>query len=591
MYTYNTTTNNNVNRLKEIIEYQLLAANTQFQKKKVKLWTWISPHKTKHQIDYIIDRKKWRKSIRNCEAYNTFISLGSDHRIVVAKVILSLRATKLKMKIKPKYVWSELRDQVKLQEKYANDVKEKFNIQSLDEESLSKKYERLVEAINETAPGCMRQITKPIRKLNSDDPRIIRARNAISTAYKTNTGKKGHSNLYKQKKFEMYQIYKEINDEDLEKKVLKIEQADRSMRYLESWSLINEIPGRKSSQTSQLNGNSDEDRVNQWYIHFRNLLGNSTEATDENEEILPVFEKLPINDDVFTPEEYSKATMSIKCGKIAGEDGIMPDLLKYVQINDIMLDIINNSFENCEQPDLWNISNIIHIPKSGNLTKTDNYRGISLTSIMAKTYNRMLLNRIRPILDPLLRNNQNGFRQERTTVGQILSIRSILEGVKSKNVPVVFTFIDFKKAFDSVNRGKMIKILRSYGIPDKIVNAIEASYDSTRAKVYSPDGVTEEFDIVKGVLQGDTLSPYLFVIILDYALRKAIKGREEELGFTIVPSRSRRVHPIVVTDLDFADDIALISDSVRQSLRVKASELLQRVESECSKVGLLMLQL
>ena len=260
----------------------------------------------------------------------------------------------------------------------------------------------------------------------------------------------------------------------------------------------------------------------------------------------------------------------------------MVEVLKYVQINDIMLDIINKSFENCEQPDLWNISNIIPIPKSGNLTITDNYRGISLTSIMANTYNRMLLNRIRPILDPLLRNNQNGFRQERTTVGQILAIRRILEGVKSKNVPVVFTFIDFKKAFDSVHRGKIIKILRSYCIPDKIVNAIESSYTSTRAKVYSPDGVTEEFDIVKGVLQEDTLSPYLFVIILDYALRKAIKGCEEELGFTIVPRRSRRVHPIVLTDLEFADDIALISDSVRQ-----ASELIQRLESECNKVGLL----
>ena len=128
----------------------------------------------------------------------------------------------------------------------------------------------------------------------------------------------------------------------------------------------------------------------------------------------------------------------------------------------------------------------------------------------------------------------------------------------------------------------MIKILRSHSIPDNIVNAIEASYASTRDKVYSHDGVTEEFDIVKGVLQGDTLSPYLFVIILDYALRKAIKGREEELGFTIVPRRIRRVHPIVLTDLDCADDIALISDYVRQ-----ASELLQRVESECSKVGLL----
>ena len=68
-----------------------------------------------------------------------------------------------------------------------------------------------------------------------------------------------------------------------------------------------------------------------------------------------------------------------------------------------MLDIINKSYINSEQPDLWNISNIV--PKSGDLTKADNFHGISRTYIMAKTYNRMLLNRIRPVLDPLLRPN------------------------------------------------------------------------------------------------------------------------------------------------------------------------------------------
>ena len=71
--------------------------------------------------------------------------------------------------------------------------------------------------------------------------------------------------------------------------------------------------------------------------------------------------------------------------------------------------------------------NIVPVPKSGDLTKAHNYRGISLTSIMDKTYNRMILNRILPVLDPLLRPNQNGFRRKRTTVGQILAIRRILE--------------------------------------------------------------------------------------------------------------------------------------------------------------------
>ena len=87
---------------------------------------------------------------------------------------------------------------------------------------------------------------------------------------------------------------------------------------------------------------------------------------------------------------------------------IMPDVLKYVPIDEIVLGIINKSYINSEHHDLWNIFNIVPLPKSGDLTKADNYRGISLTSIMAKTYNRMILNRIRPVLDLLLRPNQNG---------------------------------------------------------------------------------------------------------------------------------------------------------------------------------------
>ena len=97
----------------------------------------MSPHMTKQQLDYILVRKKWRKSIRNCEAYNIFISLGSDHRIVVANVTLSLRALKQIAKRKPKYVWRDLRDQDKLQERYAVEVRNTFNIQGLDEETIS----------------------------------------------------------------------------------------------------------------------------------------------------------------------------------------------------------------------------------------------------------------------------------------------------------------------------------------------------------------------------------------------------------------------------------------------------------------------
>ena len=127
----------------------------------------------------------------------------------------------------------------------------------------------------------------------------------------------------------------------------------------------------------------------------------------------------------------------------------------------------------------------------------------------------------------------------------------------------------------------MVKILRANGIPDTMVKAIEATYCNTKAKVITTDGDTDVFDIYAGVLQGDTLAPYLFIIVLDYCMRTAIGGREEELGFTINPRRSRRVGPLMATDLDFADDIALVSNTASQ-----AQELLERVENAALKVGL-----
>ena len=153
----------------------------------------------------------------------------------------------------------------------------------------------------------------------------------------------------------------------------------------------------------------------------------------------------------------------------------------------------------------------------------------------------MLLNRIRPVIDPLLRKNQNGFRPGRTTTSQILALRRLIEGVKDKNLPAIITFIDFKKAFDTIHREKLMEILRAYGIPNRIVSAIEILYEDTKAKVLTPDGETDLFEIKAGVLQGDTLAPYLFIIALDYSLRKAINGNEEKLGFRLKKRQSRRV--------------------------------------------------
>ena len=170
----------------------------------------------------------------------------------------------------------------------------------------------------------------------------------------------------------------------------------------------------------------------------------------------------------------------------------------------------------------WTEGCLIPFPNKGDLASPTNYRGITLTPIAAHIYNVMLLNRIRPQIDPLLSKNQNGFRTNRSTSGQILTIGRLLEGVKSHNLPAVLLFVDFSKAFDSIDRKNMKHILKSYGIPAETVNAIMILYMITRSMVRSPDGDTQFFEITTGVLQGDTIAPFLFIICLDYVLKSSI---------------------------------------------------------------------
>ena len=160
----------------------------------------------------------------------------------------------------------------------------------------------------------------------------------------------------------------------------------------------------------------------------------------------------------------------------------------------------------------------------------------------------MLLNRIITEIYPILRKNKNGFRKNRSTTGQILTIRRILEGVKDKNLPLTLLFIDFSK-------------VRKYGFPSETVNAIMILYKNTRYMVRSPDGDTPFFEITTGVLQCHTLSPFLFIICIEYILKNFLDCNKE-LGFIISKSKSSRYPAVSITDTDYADDIALTTNDL-----------------------------
>ena len=84
-------------------------------------------------------------------------------------------------------------------------------------------------------------------------------------------------------------------------------------------------------------------------------------------------------------------------------------------------------------------------------------------------------------------------------------------------------FVNFKKAFNSIHQRKLMEILSAYGVPKKIVDATSMFYKETVVQVITPDGETDLFGITAGVLQGDTLALYLFIVALDYALQETTK--------------------------------------------------------------------
>jgi hypothetical protein len=177
-----------------------------------------------------------------------------------------------------------------------------------------------------------------------------------------------------------------------------------------------------------------------------------------------------------------------------------------------------------------------------------------------------------------LRPNQNGFRQGRSTSSHLLALRRIVEELKNHDMEAVLTFIDFRKAFDSVDRVKMFQIPEAYGILADVVAAIRVMYENTSAVVLTPERETDQFAIDTGVLQRDPVAPFLFIICLNYVLRYAITDSD---GLTLKRRRSQRHPAEVLAELDYADDIAQLENTIES-----AQDLLNRVEKACKDVGL-----
>lgn len=270
-------------------------------------------------------------------------------------------------------------------------------------------------------------------------------------------------------------------------------------------------------------------------------------------------------------EEVRNAIMRLKNNKCPGIDGIPGEIWKYgggalqSRLYELILKIWNEE----RQPYEWNMGVICPVHKKGSKKNCSNYRGIALLPTAYKVLSYLLLGRLEPYAEEIIGDYQCGFRRNRSTIDQIFQLKQLMEKRWEYAQDIHSLFVDFTKAYDSVDKMTLVKILRAFGIPDKLVRLIKAVTQVSKLRVRVGNSLTEEFEVATGLKQGDALSPMLFNLILEHVIRKVLN---HDSGVEL-----NGKHQII----GYADDLALLGTCANE-VRIMAKTL----EEEGRKVGL-----
>jgi len=187
--------------------------------------------------------------------------------------------------------------------------------------------------------------------------------------------------------------------------------------------------------------------------------------------------------------------------------------------------ILTFAWEKEEIPDDWKRGLLVKLTKKGDLSRCGNWRGIMLLSIPSKVLTRVILNRMRVAVDEALRDEQAGFRKDCSCTDQIATLRIIVEQSIEWSSPLYLLFVDFEKAFDSLDREAIWRILRHYGIPDKIINMLKVQNQGFTCQVLHGGTLTNPIEVKTGVRQGCLLLPLLFLMVLDWVSKNAYERK------------------------------------------------------------------
>jgi hypothetical protein len=553
-----------------IISHDLISTNGCMRQRFQDLVTFSDPRGRRTRLDWLLIPLSHRRRLLKVESLTPKI-VTSDHRLV--SITLNARWPNISHP-PPQPFWLELK-QEEAQKKFLSQVKDSLAGDTSEVTSFAR-LQRAITSAAESLPRRRPQVKQPA--IWDSDPVIEMARRELQSM------REQHGTDAPQAA-DAYATFQNVYSERMEAQVKNVidfvQHASENKRHMAAWKAINLLTGRKDRPRTVVAAASIEHRKQVVRAHYRRILNAepppiSTPLIAPNN-WCPSSSQQNFNCEAITVVEIALALRGTKADAASGPDNIPARVWKLPGMANMLSPIFNSASalgDNTTQhtPSEWRVSTIVSIPKKGNSTALDNQRGISLMATAAKLFNKVLLNRLLPVLNPMLLSLQSGFRPHRSTVEQIVALRTVIDDCKVHQRNVTIVFVDFQKAFDSVSRASIPQILLLYGVPTTLIQSVMGLYENTTAAVRTSHGLTDSFVTSSGVLQGDTLAPFIFV------LRRALHDSD---AYMLRMRRSSRHEALPLPALAYADDIAILSPDIPAAQRQ-----INRLHDEANRVGL-----
>ena len=310
-----------------------------------------------------------------------------------------------------------------------------------------------------------------------------------------------------------------------------------------------------------------------------------TKVTQEDRQLLS--QSPPLNPppatppEPFTLEELAAVIRQIKKDKAPGPDGVRGELLQHLDyLNEhLLLELFNNCLKQATVPKEWKQATIVSIYKGkGPEAEPSSYRPISLLNTTYKLYASLIQKRLAASHDHQLRATQYGFRARKSTKDPLFILRRAQDFSLKTGSALYLLFLDWKMAFDKVDRESMFIALERLGVHRQYVDVIRDLYSGQTFITKGITGDSVEDVPHTGIRQGCPLSPYLFIMVMT-VLFHDVDTRLHGHG---VPMNTWSVGKPIY-DLEYADDTLLISVTPPQ-----IQEFLRTIQVEASLYGLIL---